>query len=76
MAKTTEKAIRITGAAEHNLKYINLSIPRDKMVVIEAIGRNNFVEGPAISSDEKELYYHKLENNKFRLFKVTRQNFR
>ncbi|MBL7153644.1 MAG: excinuclease ABC subunit UvrA [Phycisphaerae bacterium] len=30
-------AIRITGAAEHNLKNISLSIPRDKMVVITGI---------------------------------------
>ncbi len=37
MAKRTEKAIRITGAAEHNLKNINLSIPRDKLVVITGI---------------------------------------
>ena len=32
-----EKVIRITGAAEHNLKDINLSIPRDKLVVITGI---------------------------------------
>jgi len=32
-----EKAIKITGAAEHNLKNINLSIPRDKLVVITGI---------------------------------------
>jgi excinuclease ABC subunit A len=32
-----EKAIRITGAAEHNLKNINLGIPRDKLVVITGI---------------------------------------
>jgi len=37
MAKTTEKAIKITGASEHNLKNISLSIPRDKMVVITGI---------------------------------------
>jgi len=37
MAQQTEKAIRITGAAEHNLKNINLSIPRDKLVVITGI---------------------------------------
>jgi len=37
MAKRTEKAIRITGAAEHNLKNINLDIPRDKLVVITGI---------------------------------------
>jgi len=32
-----EKVIKITGAAEHNLKNINLSIPRDKMVCITGI---------------------------------------
>ncbi len=32
-----EKVIRIIGAAEHNLKNINLSIPRDKLVVITGI---------------------------------------
>jgi excinuclease ABC subunit A len=37
MAKRAEKAIIITGAAEHNLKNINLSIPRDKLVVITGI---------------------------------------
>ncbi|MBN2312650.1 MAG: excinuclease ABC subunit UvrA, partial [Sedimentisphaerales bacterium] len=37
MATRIEKAIRITGAAEHNLKNISLSIPRDKMVVITGI---------------------------------------
>jgi excinuclease ABC subunit A len=37
MAELGEKAIRITGAAEHNLKNINLTIPRDKMVVITGI---------------------------------------
>jgi len=37
MARGVEKAIKITGAAEHNLKGINLSIPRDKLVVITGI---------------------------------------
>jgi len=37
MAKRAEKVIRITGAAEHNLKNINLSIPRDKLVVVTGI---------------------------------------
>jgi len=37
MAKQAEKAIKITGAAEHNLKNINVSIPRDKLVVITGI---------------------------------------
>ncbi len=37
MASRAEKVIKITGAAEHNLKNVNLSIPRDKMVVITGI---------------------------------------
>jgi excinuclease ABC subunit A len=37
MAQQTKKAIEITGAAEHNLKNINLSIPRDKLVVVTGI---------------------------------------
>jgi len=37
MAKAVEKVIRITGAAEHNLKNISLDIPRDKLVVITGI---------------------------------------
>jgi len=37
MAGKAEKAIRITGAAEHNLKNISLSVPRDKLVVITGI---------------------------------------
>jgi len=37
MAIRADKAIKITGAAEHNLKNINLSIPRDKLVVITGI---------------------------------------
>ena len=37
MVRRIDKAIRITGAAEHNLKNINLDIPRDKLVVITGI---------------------------------------
>ncbi len=37
MAKRAEKVIQITGASEHNLKNINLSIPRDKLIVIAGI---------------------------------------
>ncbi|MFH1616258.1 MAG: excinuclease ABC subunit UvrA [Planctomycetota bacterium] len=32
--KQAQKAIQITAAAEHNLKNINVNIPRDKLVVI------------------------------------------
>ena len=37
MARRIDKAIRITGASEHNLKNISLDIPRDKLVVITGI---------------------------------------
>jgi excinuclease ABC subunit A len=37
MTQLGEKVIRITGAAEHNLKNINLEIPRDKLVAITGI---------------------------------------
>ncbi|MHC4757155.1 MAG: excinuclease ABC subunit UvrA [Planctomycetota bacterium] len=37
MPKKIQKAINISGAAEHNLKNIDLSIPRDKLVVITGI---------------------------------------
>jgi excinuclease ABC subunit A len=37
MARTAEKVIKVTGASEHNLKNISLTIPRDKMVVITGI---------------------------------------
>ncbi|MBN1125809.1 MAG: excinuclease ABC subunit UvrA [Sedimentisphaerales bacterium] len=32
-----QRAIRITGAAEHNLKNLNVDIPRDKLVVVTGI---------------------------------------
>ena len=37
MIENTDKCIEITGAAEHNLKNIDLRIPRDKLVVITGI---------------------------------------
>ena len=37
MPEQIDKVIRIIGAAEHNLKGINLDIPRDKLVVITGI---------------------------------------
>jgi len=39
---------------------------------ILSIGSEDFVEGPSISNDGKELYYHKLVGEKFQIFKVTR----
>lgn len=42
-------------------------------MIIEAIGASDFVEGPAISPDDRALYYHKREGDKFRLYRVTRK---
>ena len=33
---------------------------------------NAFVEGPSLSNDGKRLYYHKLENNTFSIFMLSR----
>ena len=37
MAKKNTKAISIAGASEHNLKNIDIEIPREKLVVITGI---------------------------------------
>ena len=37
MTIDSEKVIRIEGAAEHNLKNIDLSIPRDRLVVVTGV---------------------------------------
>jgi len=50
----------------------SLSQPFSNPEVIDVIGSSDFVEGPAISGDGKELYYHKHDGKKFRLYKVTR----
>ncbi|MBU1045255.1 MAG: hypothetical protein KJ915_12770 [Candidatus Omnitrophica bacterium] len=52
----------------------SLSEPFGHPVMIQTIGSSNFVEGPAISPDGKELYYHKYNGRKFRIFKVRRYN--
>lgn len=39
---------------------------------ITAIGSEDFVEAPSISPDGRELFYHKREGEKFRIYKVTR----
>lgn len=41
--------------------------------IIHAIGTSHFVEGPAISPDGKTLYYHQREDDKFRIYQVTRR---
>ena len=37
MIETYNKFIRIKGAREHNLKNINIDIPRDKLVVLTGL---------------------------------------
>ncbi|MCP3874486.1 MAG: hypothetical protein GY699_15190, partial [Desulfobacteraceae bacterium] len=38
--------------------------------IIRSVGTSNFVEGPSISGNGKELYYHKQEGKKFGPYKV------
>jgi hypothetical protein len=38
--------------------------------IVGPVGTSDFVEGPSIGRDGKELYYHKREGGKFRLYKV------
>ena len=37
MAKKERKYIRIRGASEHNLKHIDVDIPRDEFVVLTGL---------------------------------------
>ncbi len=62
MAKQAEKAIRITGAAEHNLKNISLSIPRDKLVVITGISGSgkSSLAFDTIYAEGRRLYVESL----------------
>ena len=53
-------------------KRTSLSDTFSKPIQIEAIGSSDFVEGPAISGDAKDLYYHIHEGDKFRLYKLIR----
>ena len=75
MNEQTEKFIKITAASEHNLKNINLSIPRDKMVVITGIsgsgksslafdtiyaeGRRKYVE--SLSSYARHVFLEQMQ---------------
>ncbi len=46
--------------------------PFGKPKEVRAVGHDGFVEGPCLSANERELYYHKHDGKKFRLFKVVR----
>lgn len=50
----------------------SLKEPFSKPLPIAAIGNSDFVEGPSIGPNGRELYYHRREGGKFRLYKVTR----
>jgi len=47
-------------------------VPFGRPREIRAIGHGDFVEGPTLSADERELYYHKQVGKKFRIFRVVR----
>ncbi|MDJ0913347.1 MAG: hypothetical protein QNI95_07250 [Desulfobacterales bacterium] len=46
--------------------------PFGKPKMIKSIGKHKFVEGPAISADGNQLYYHQHDGWKFRLYQVIR----
>jgi len=48
------------------------SAPFGRPKEVRAIGHWDFVEAPTLSSNGRELYYHKFMGKKFRLFKVSR----
>jgi len=50
----------------------SVSQPFGKPVEVRAIGHRDFVEGPTLSSDGRELYYHKRKGDNFRIYKVSR----
>lgn len=59
-----------TAFAIYTATRANTSKPFGKPVKIEAI--SGFVEAPALSPDEKSLYYHRQENGVFVIYRVTR----
>jgi len=49
-------------------RSVPFGIPKE----VRVIGHRDFVEAPTLSSNGRELYYHKFMGKKFRLFKVSR----
>jgi Tol biopolymer transport system component len=58
------------GPAIYIAKRAGKSQPFERPLRLSAI--NGFVEGPALSPDELSLYYHKKENGRFVIYRVTR----
>jgi hypothetical protein len=59
-----------TSPAIYTATRASTSAPFGTPRLIQAIA--GFVEAPTLTPDEKSLYYHKLENNQFVIFRVTR----
>jgi hypothetical protein len=58
------------GPAIYVANRVSTSAPFGLPRKVQAI--TGFVEGPTLSPDEKSLYYHKKENGRFVLYRVTR----
>jgi len=68
----TRLDLNVMETAIYRATRANTSDPFGMPLLVSAI--SGFVEGPALSPDEKSLYYHKLNTNtgKFELYRVTR----
>jgi Tol biopolymer transport system component len=49
----------------------SVTAPFDRPLRLTAI--DGFVEGPTLSPDERSLYYHRNDGNRFAIYRVTRQ---
>lgn len=58
------------GPAIYMAKRADVNRPFENPLRISAI--TGFVEAPTLSPDEKSLYYHKKENGRFVIYRVTR----
>ncbi len=74
--RTSLTDIKEAGALHSQIMHATrsrLDQPFSQPQTIDAIGKGNFVEGPSIGPHGKDLYYHKREGEKFKLYKVTRR---
>ena len=62
-------SINIRGARQHNLKNIDLSLPRNKFIVFTGVSGSGKVHWPLI------LFLLKVKEDMLRVFLLTQGNF-